>query len=206
MNPALPPLRPRPRDRALDAALALAAAAVAVFASAWWVSRTLIPPRLVAVCGVAFGLNLLALAGVIYAFSRRAMPDGARLTLRALLIAVFAFCSMAAVPAVARPLLDREVARLRATAHALIPQLDQHLRTTGLYPRRLAELEAGRDLPPGLRRPDVYHSSGTGFVLRIRLPGASGDAVVWRSGSTNWSLVHTGAEPPPPVSRFPSSP
>jgi len=188
MNPALPPLRPRPRDRALDAALALAAAAVAVFASAWWVSRTLIPPRLVAVCGVAFGLNLLALAGVIYAFSRRTMPDGARLTLRALLIAVFAFCSMAAVPAVAPWFLEREVARLYATAQDLIPRLDQHLRTTGLYPRRLADVAGGRALPPGLRRPDVYHSSGTGYVLRIRLPGADGQAVVWRHSATNWSM------------------
>jgi len=182
----LPLLRPRARDRALDAVLALAAAAVAVLASAWWVSGTLIPVRLVAVCGVAFGLNLLALGGVIYAFSRRTMPDGARLTLRALFIAVFAFCSMALLPAAARPFLRREAARTFAAAGELVPRLEQHLRTTGLYPRELSDVAGGQPLPAGLRRNDVYHSSGTGFVLRIRRSGA--DDVVWRGGATNWSI------------------
>lgn len=206
MSEPLPPLRPRLRDRVLDAALALGFSALAVVASAWWVSGTLIPPRIVAVCGVAFGLNLLALAGVIYAFSRRTMPDGARLTLRAILIAVAAFCGMALVPPVADRFLARETQRLFDAAENLLPQLESRVRATGLYPQRLADVAGDTIIPPGLLRPDSYRSSGTGFVLRIRLPGASGDAAVWRSGDTNWSISRAEDPLAPPVSRLPRSP
>lgn len=166
--------------------LGIAAANTAIIA---WGRTSFVPLGFFAIAAVLFAATLLALAAVIYAFSRRAMNDVARLTLRILISSSIVFASAVVAVPVARHLIAQDLRAAMASARALVPLLDARLVSTGLYPTSLVDIAGSRPLPPMLRRPDAYTTSGTGFVIQIRIPGTVYAASVFHSGEREWKLV-----------------
>ena len=166
--------------------LGVLAANAAVIA---WGRTSFVPLGYFAVGALLFALTLLALAAVIYAFCRQAMNDAARLTLRTLVCSAIIFASATVAVPVTRLCIAADLRETMATARALVPLLDARLVSTGLYPTTLAEIAGSRSLPPLLQRPDAYQSSGTGFVIQVRIPGTVYAASVFRSSQREWKLV-----------------
>ena len=154
-----------------------------------WGRASFVPLGYFAVGALLFAVTLLALAAVIYAFCRRAMNDAARLTLRTLVSSAIIFASSTVAVPVTRLCIAADLRETMASARALIPLLDARLVSTGLYPTSLVEIAGSRPLPPLLRSPDAYQSSGTGFVIQVRIPGTVYAASVFRSSQREWKLV-----------------
>lgn len=178
-----------PGQAAFDLAVLAVAMTVLNAVLVVWGRTTFVPLTFLAAAGVLFGLNLLALAAVVYAFSRTTMNDAARLTLRALIVSAAAFASVCLSLPFTRQLIARDVRNAQQRADLLLPDLDAHLARTGLYPLDLAAVAGERPLPRLLSAEDAYRSSGTGFVLQIRIPGSAFQAFVYRSSDRGWQVA-----------------
>lgn len=154
-----------------------------------WGRHTFMPLGLVWVSAVLLGILLLVLAVILQAFTKTRPDPAARLSIR--LSVASAFVCFALLPSV--PILKKkhraDLEAARARAESLIPALQHHLHTTGLYPSNLMTVAGTEPLPWLLMEPEAYRSTGTGYVLQIRYPGNPFAANERRHNETGWRVT-----------------
>lgn len=154
----------------------------------WWGRETFMPLALVWVSAVLLGILLLILAAILHAFNKARPDPAARLSIRmSVASAIVCFALLPSVPLLARQ-HRADLAAARARAEALLPALQQHLHTTGLYPDSLSAVAGAEPLPWVLRVPDAYRGTGTGYIFQIRYPGNPFTADVRRHTDTRWRI------------------
>lgn len=168
------------------ALLSILSALAANLLFVWWGRTTFVPLGLVVVGGWLLAILLAVLGAVIYGFSRKAITDQTRLVLRSLVVSIVFFSStLFGLPLVHRS-IAREVAVAQKTVENLAVRLSARYATTGAYPAKLDEMASRESLPRLLARPDAYHSTGTSYTFRVRIPGNPEASEVYRSQDQRW--------------------
>lgn len=151
--------------------------------------QTFMPIGYVWVTAALLGILLLVLAAIIAAFNRTHPIPQAALSIRmSIASAIVCFAMLPAVPLLKHhQRTDLDAARERAAA--LIPALQAHFESTGLYPAQLEAVAGDAPLPWLLAEPNAYQSTGTGYVLQIRWPGNPYTAQERRHNETRWRIT-----------------
>lgn len=166
--------------------LCLLAALAANALFAWWSRTTFVPLGLVVVGGLLLSSVLGILAALIYAFGKHTMNNDTRLSLRMLLLAVVFFSSTALGLPLIQRLIQADVAATRSEVEILANTLEHYHLQHGLYPEYLNALGATVPRSRLLRRREAFHSSGTNYVFRIRIPGNPVASETYRSEDRRW--------------------
>jgi hypothetical protein len=152
----------------------------------WWGRTTFVPLGLVVVGSLLLAILLGVLGAIVYGFSRRTMNDHTRLTLRSLVVAIVFFSSTALGLPLVHRVIERDLRITRARVDDLAERLSARYAMTGSYPDSLQPVAGQRPLPRLLTRSDAFHSTGTSYYFRLRIPGHPTAGEIYRNQDPIW--------------------